>query len=64
MYIVQEYSKKTKLLDLFNTLEEADKEIIITMSESLAEKCKTNRSKIAGNIAEVENENHIVCSKT
>ena len=52
---MQEYSKKTKLLALFNALEEDDKDAVIAMAESLAEKCKPNTPKIACNIAEGKN---------
>ncbi|MCL2154617.1 MAG: hypothetical protein FWH53_03015 [Leptospirales bacterium] len=48
-------SKKSKLLALFNTLEEDDKDVVIAMSESLAEKCKNNMTKIAGNIVKRKN---------
>ena len=51
-YIVYENSKNSKLLALFNALDEADKDAIIAMTESLAEKCKNNMTQIAGSIGE------------
>ena len=63
---MQRNSKNSKLLALFNTLEEDDKDVVIAMSELLAEKCKTNMPKIAGNIAEEksDNKNRIVYGET
>jgi len=49
---VQENSKNSKLLALFNALDEDDKDAVIAMSESLVEKHKNNTTQIAGNIAE------------
>jgi len=37
---MQENVKKAKILALFNTLEESDKDIVISMTESLVEKSK------------------------
>jgi len=37
---IQENAKKAKILALFNTLEETDKDIVIAMTESLAERSK------------------------
>ena len=34
--------KKSRLLSLFNTLEERDKDIVISMSESLVERCRND----------------------
>jgi len=41
---MQENLKKTKMLALFNTLEEKDKDIVIAMAESLVEKSKGNNT--------------------
>ena len=40
--VMAENEKNSKLLALFNTLEERDKDIVISMSESLIERCKNN----------------------
>ena len=39
---IQENAKRAKILALFNTLEENDKDIVIAMTESLIEKSKDN----------------------
>jgi len=41
---MQENVKEAKFLALFNTLEETDKDIVIAMTESLAEKSKDNNT--------------------
>ena len=46
MCVMAENVKNLKLLALFNTLEEGDKDIVISMSESLVARCKNNLSKI------------------
>jgi hypothetical protein len=46
MCVMVENVKNSKLLALFNTLEERDKDIVISMSESLVARCKNNLSKI------------------
>jgi Tfp pilus assembly pilus retraction ATPase PilT len=43
-----ENAKKSKLLALFNVLEERDKDIVITMTESLVEQYKNNEMKFEG----------------
>jgi len=40
---MQENVKKAKILALFNTLEENDKDIVIAMTESLVERSKENK---------------------
>jgi len=42
--IMQENEKKTKMLALFNTLEENDKDVVIAMTESLVERSKDNNT--------------------
>jgi len=41
---LQENAKKAKILALFNTLEENDKDIVIAMTESLVERSKDNKT--------------------
>jgi len=41
---MQENAKKAKILALFNTLEENDKDIVIAMTESLVERSKDNNT--------------------
>jgi hypothetical protein len=41
---MQENVKKAKILALFNTLEESDKDIVIAMAESLVERSKDNNT--------------------
>ena len=54
-------AKNTKMLSLFNTLKEDDKDIVITMAESLVEKYKMNMTKIVSNKEDKGNdENQIV----
>jgi len=45
MCVMAESVKKSRLLALFSTLEERDKDIVISMSESLVERCKNNLTK-------------------
>jgi len=42
MCIMAENIKNSRLLALFSTLKEKDKDIVIAMTESLVEKCKDN----------------------
>jgi len=42
MYVITENEKKLRLLALFSILEERDKDIVIAMTESLAERSKDN----------------------
>ncbi|MCL2791527.1 MAG: hypothetical protein FWD87_00400 [Spirochaetaceae bacterium] len=42
--------KKSKLLALFCTLEEKDKDIVITMTESLVKQYKNNETKVMTNL--------------
>jgi len=42
--IMQENAKKAKILALFNTLEENDKDIVIAMTESLVKRSKDNNT--------------------
>jgi hypothetical protein len=49
MYVFVENAKNSKLLALFNTLEERDKDIVLTMSKSLVERYKNNMPKIISN---------------
>jgi len=42
--IMQENVNKSKMLVLFNTLEENDKDIVIAMTESLVERSKDNNT--------------------
>ena len=51
MCVIAEDVKNSKLLALFNTLEESDKDVVIKMSELLVERCELNiinvtRSKV------------------
>jgi len=41
---IQENAKKAKILALFNTLEENDKDIVIAMTESLVKRSKDNNT--------------------
>jgi len=41
-FVPSENVKNSKLLALFSALEERDKDIVISMSESLVERCKNN----------------------
>jgi len=41
---IQENTHKTKMLALFNTLEENDKDIVIAMAESFVERSKDNNT--------------------
>ena len=41
---MQENTKETKMLALFNTLEERDKDTVIAMTESLVERSKDNNT--------------------
>jgi hypothetical protein len=43
--VLAENVKNSRLLALFSTLEERDKDIVISMSESLVERCKNNLTK-------------------
>jgi len=47
--VLVENVKNCKLLALFNSLDEGDKDIVITISELLVEKWKLNMTNIAGN---------------
>jgi hypothetical protein len=40
---IQEQARTTKMVSFFNTLEEKDKDIVITMTESLVERSKGNK---------------------
>ena len=51
-------AKNTKMVSLFNTLKEDDKDIVITMAESLIEKYKTNMTKIARDNGDKGNDEH------
>jgi hypothetical protein len=55
MCVIDENVKYSKLLVLFNTLEESDKDIVINMSESLADKCK-NMTKIVSYFSDKKGE--------
>jgi len=45
---IVENAKKSKLLALFDLLGERDKDIVITMTESLVEQHKNNEPKFGG----------------
>jgi len=49
VYVLVENAENSRLLTLFNTLEERDKDIVLTMTESLVEEYKNNMSKIISN---------------
>ena len=44
MCVMAENAKKTRLLALFSTLKERDKDIVIAMTEQLVEKSKDNNT--------------------
>ena len=48
-YIIVDNEKKSKLLALFSSLEERDKDIVITMTESLVGRYRCNRINISSN---------------
>ena len=61
---VNESRKNSKLLALFNTLEEKDKEIVITMSELLLEKWKNHKKNIVNyNIVKTAESKHHISKK-
>ena len=43
--------EKSKLLVLFDTLDERDKDIVITMTESLVERHKSNEMEMTGSFS-------------
>ena len=45
-----ENAKNSKLTALFNALNENDKDIVISMTESLVENCKTNTARNVNNV--------------
>jgi len=45
-FVMAENIKKSRLLVLFSTLEERDKDIVISMSESLVKRCRNDLTKI------------------
>ena len=49
-----EDTKKSKLIVLFNTLKEDEKDIVVTMAESLAKKCKNNSANKAKKITQIK----------
>ena len=51
IYVMVENVKKSKLLALFGALEERDKDIVLTMTASLVEQYKNNKTKKSGNFA-------------
>ena len=53
MCIVTENIKNSKLLILFNTLEERDKDIVLKMTESLVDRWKSNMPETVNNIDKV-----------
>ena len=53
-------AKNTKMLSLFNTLKEDDKDIVITMAESLVEKYQMNMTKKVSNNEDKGNDEHKV----
>jgi len=57
-WIIVENVKISKLLALFDTLEESDKDIVILMSELLLERCKINIKKAFG--TNIENYKQII----
>jgi hypothetical protein len=52
MYVTVENGKNSKLMSLFGTLEERDKDIVITMTESLIAGYKNTVTKTIGNFTE------------
>ena len=62
--IANENGKNSKLLALFNALEERDKEIIISMSEKLLEKWKNHKKNTVNyNIAKTAESKHLISKK-
>ena len=57
-----EDTKKSKLIKLFNTLKEDDRDIVIKIAESLVERCKCGMTNKASDNAEefYGNEHHIM----
>jgi hypothetical protein len=49
IYVTVENVKNSKLMALFGVLEERDKDIVITMTESLVARYKDNVAKKIGN---------------
>jgi len=62
--VMAENEKNSKLLALFNTLEERDKDIVISMSESLIERCKNNLTQTITDFSAIRrrviNNDHLV----
>jgi len=58
--ILLENAKKTKMLALFNTLGENEKDIVIAMTESLVEKSKDNITANMTTTPVVEKRHHAV----
>ena len=54
-----EDAKKSKLIVLFNTLKEDDKDIVLTMAESLAKKCKSNSKNKESYMIQCDHKNQI-----
>jgi len=42
--VMRENAKKSKMLALFNALEEKDKDIVILLTESLVKKCRVDNT--------------------
>ena len=46
---MQGSAKNSKMVTLFKMLDEDDKDLVISLSESLVEKCKSNTTEIVSN---------------
>jgi hypothetical protein len=57
MRVMAENAKNLRLLALFSALEENDKDIVISMSEFLVERYKSNLTRITSNYS-VDNKEH------
>ena len=62
--VMPENVKNSRLLALFNTLEERDKDIVISMSEFLVERCKDNLTQTITDFSAIRrrvfNNDHLV----
>jgi len=59
-FVMAKNVKNSRLLALFSTLEERDKDIVISMSESLVERCRNDLTKMIPDFPANKMKDHLV----